>query len=476
MKRFRVATASCLIITLFLFSSFAWAETDQADPRTMTFAPIEFQPPKAERISLSNGIILYLMEDHELPLIQVQAMIRTGSIYEPADKIGLAGITGSVMRSGGTRKNPSDKLDEMLDQVAARMSVWIGRDAGGASLNTLTKDFDFALDLFAETLMSPAFEEEKVSIAKNRALEGIRRRNDRPSGIASREFYKQVYGADNPYGRESTVETVTAITRRDLVSFHQKYFAPNNMMLGITGDFKKEEIVAKIEKVFSGWEKQKIDFPKVQKVTPREKGGIYKVNRPIPQTQVRMGHLGIKQDNPDFFALSIMNDILGSGGLTSRLFQDIRTRQGLAYSVGSVFRPGKLERGIFLAYGATRAEKTLQAMTAMIEHIQKIQKDLVSDEELSRAKGAFLNSFIFSFSSPSQIVSRQISLEYYGLPEDFLEQYRKNVEKVTKGDILIAARKYLHPDQIIIVTVGDGTLFDKPLSSLGEVKEIILSP
>ncbi len=446
------------------------------NPKEMTFAPIVFQPPKADKVTLSNGMTVYLLEDHELPLIQLQATIRTGSIYEPADKIGLASITGSVMRSGGNRSHASEDLDEILDQIAAQLSVGIGRDSGSASLDTLKKDFDLGLQLFVETLRFPAFEAEKLTIAKNRALESIRRRNDQPSGIATREFFKQLYGEDNPYARERTIETIHAITRADLADFHQRYFAPNNMILGVTGDFEKAEMIAKLEKAFEGWAPTKIDLPAVAPVKERMNGAVYKISKSIPQTQVRIGHLGIKQANPDFFALSVMNDILGSGGLTSRLFQDVRTRQGLAYSVGSAFQPGKLERGFFLAYGATRAEKSLQAIHSMIRQIAIIREAEVTDEELSRAKEAFLNSFIFSFSSPAQIVGRQVSLAYYGLPEDFLEQYRDNVEKVTKADILRVAKKYLHPDRLIMMIVGDESLFDKPLTDLGKVEEIVLKP
>ncbi|MBN4054344.1 insulinase family protein [Nitrospira defluvii] len=467
-----------LILSLVIFFPVtAQAEPiDKSDPRTMTFDPIVFQPPKAERLVLSNGMILYLLEDHELPLITLQAMIRTGDIYESADKIGLASITGSVMRSGGTRNRRGDEIDEMLDQIAARLSVGIGTTSGSASLDTLKKDFPMGLNLLADILMRPAFEEDKLTIVKNRALEGIRRRNDRPSSIANREFWKQLYGKDNPYARESTKETIGSISRSDLIAFHKKYFAPNNMIVGITGDFEKGAMIAKIEKVFSGWPKKEIDFPKVAKVIERKKGAIYKVIKAIPQTQVRMGHLGIKQKNPDFYALSIMNDILGAGGLNSRLFQDVRTRQGLAYSVGSVFRPGKLERGFFLAYAATRTETTHQTISTMIHHIEAIREDWVSDEELNRAKDAFLNSFIFSFSSPSQIVGRQMSLEYFDLPADYLEQYRKNVAKVSKEDILRVAKQYLHPDRLIIVAVGDEEKFDKPLSVLGKVEELSITP
>jgi len=472
-----------LILVLFLLLSPALSRAEKApvpdprpDPRSMRFDPIVFQPPKPDRVKLSNGMILYLIEDHELPLIDLQIMIRTGSIYEPAEKIGLASLTGRVMRSGGTLKHPSAELNDILDQIAANLSVGIGNLSGSASLNTLKKDFDLGLGLLAEVLRQPAFEAEKVEIAKNRALESIRRRNDRAASVASREFWKQVYGADSPYGREATAKTIKAISREDLVAFQQKYFAPNNMIVGITGDFKKDEMILKIEQAFADWPQKEVVFPEVPPVRARKSGAVYKITKAIPQTQVRMGHLGIRQKNPDFYALSVMNDILGGGGMANRLFQDIRTKQGLAYSVGTVMRPGKIERGVFLAYGATRTEKTHQAMESMMKHIQKIREEPVLDEELKRAKEAFLNSFIFSFSSTAQIVGRQMSLEYFGLPEDYLVQYRDNVAKVTKTDILRVAQRYLHPDRLIIMVVGDESRFDKPLSSFGKVEEITLSP
>jgi len=470
-----------LVVSLFWTSflpalSFAAPAVELPDPRTMTFPPPTFAPPKAERQVLSNGMILYLMEDHELPIVRVEATIKTGSIYEPAEKVGLAGLTGAVMRTGGTRHHTGNEIDELTDQLAIELSTGIGSDAGGANLDVLKKDFDQGLALFADVLMNPVFEEEKLQIAKNNAIEMIRRRNDRPSSIAAREFNKQIYGAENPYGREATEATVKPITRADLVAFHEKYFAPNNMILGVTGDFDKKEIVGKIEKAFAGWKKKKIDFPKVPAVVERKEGGVYEVARPITQTQIRIGHLGIKQNNPDYFALSIMDDILGSGGFTSRLFRDVRTQRGIAYSVGTNLRAGNFERGVFLAYGETRAETTHQAISTIVDHIRKIREEPVTDEELKRAKESFLNSFIFSFSSPAQIVSRQMSLEYYGLPNDFLERFRDNVAKVTKEDILRVARKYLHPEQLVIFVVGDENRFDQPLSSLGKVVRVQLTP
>ncbi len=447
-----------------------------SDPRTMTFSPPSFTPPKAERKVLSNGMILYLMEDHELPLIRLEAMVRTGSIYEPADKVGLAALTGTVMRTGGTGQQSGNEIDAMIEQMAIELSVGIGTDSGGASLDVLKKDFDKGLSLFAEILIHPVFEEEKLRIAKNSVIEMIRRRNDRPSSIAGREFGKQIYGAEHPYAREATEEGVRSIGRADLIAFHKNYFAPNQLILGVTGDFDKKEMVGKIEKTFAGWKKKKVGLPKVPPVVERKEGGVYEILRPITQTQIRIGHLGIKQDNPDFFAVSILDDILGNGGFISRLFRDVRTRQGLAYSVGTVFRPGNFERGLFIAYGETRAETTHQAISSIVDHIRKIREEPVTDEELNRAKESFLNSFIFSFSSPAQIVSRQMSLEYYGLPSDFLERYRDNVVKVTKDDILRVAKTYLHPDRLVILVVGDEARFDRSLATMGKVVQLQLKP
>ncbi|HET6369558.1 MAG TPA: insulinase family protein, partial [Nitrospiria bacterium] len=216
-----------LLILLFPLQGWAASSSTKAapDPRSMHFSPPEFHPRKAERRVLPNGMILYLMEDHELPLIDLQAMVRTGGVLNPPDKIGLAALTGSVMRTGGTSHHTGDEVDALLDQMAAYLSVGVGSDAGFASLDILKKDFDAGLSLFADILMHPAFEEEKLTVAKNNAIEMIRRKNDYPSSIASREFAKMIYGPDHPLARESTEETIRNIKRDDLVAFHERYFA-----------------------------------------------------------------------------------------------------------------------------------------------------------------------------------------------------------------------------------------------------------
>ncbi|MEK6683942.1 MAG: pitrilysin family protein [Nitrospirota bacterium] len=447
-----------------------------ADPRTMTFPPVEFHPPAAERVVLENGMVLYLLDDHELPLVRLHAMIRTGSVYEPADKIGLAGLTGMGMRSGGSPSILGDALDEELEFMAAEMSSLIGQDAGFASLDVLKKDFDRGLALFADMLMHPAFPQDKLDLAKLQAFEGIRRRNDNPAGIAGRQFAIRVYGADHPLARESTVETIGRITRDDLIAFHSAYYHPNAVILSVSGDFKKREMIEKIRRAFANWPPGKQDLPPLPPIDDALKPSVHLIEKDISQTHLRIGHLGIRQDDPDYFAVTLLDDILGNGGFRSRLFKEVRTRQGLAYSVGSIFTVGNLERGLFIVYGETKAPSTHQAISAIEREINRIRTEPITEEDLRLAKESFLNSFVFSFSNSAQIANRQASLEYYGLPPDYLERFRDRVVGVTREEIRAVAQKHLRPEALIILAVGRPDRFDQPLSSFGSVNVIPLEP
>jgi predicted Zn-dependent peptidase len=469
-RLFKLLVLTVVKLTLVLSSPVQAAE----DPRAMTFPSIQFHPPRAERVTLSNGMVLYLLEDHELPLIRIEAMIKTGRIYEPSDKVGLAGLTGTVMRTGGTRRMSGDELDETLELLAAEVESGIGLDSGFVSLDVLAKDFERGLELFSEILRNPAFDEKKLDLAKKQAMEGIRRRNDSPSSIASREFLKLVYGPKHPYARETTLQTISSITREDLVAFHQKYYHPNSIMMGITGDFRKEEMIRAIQKALGPWKKQKVEFPQVPPVEVQYAPSVHYVERDITQTYLRIGHLGIRQDNPDFFAISVLDDVLGGRGFTSRLFQEIRTRRGLSYSVGTIFNPGNFDLGVFYAYAQTKADSTHQVISAILDEIRRIQTQPISEEELQQAQDSFLNSYVFSFSSPAQIVSRQVSLEYYGLPPNFLEEFRNHVARVTREDIQRVAKKYLHPEGLVLLAVGKPDKFDQPLSTFGKVTPIVL--
>jgi predicted Zn-dependent peptidase len=470
--------AALVFLALVLLGPVATARAAEpstpADPRAMTFPAVSFSPPKAKRMVLPNGLILYLLEDHELPLVTLSAMIRTGSLYDPADKIGLAALTGTVMRTGGTASLGGDALDDELEFVGAEMGSGIGLDAGSASLNVLKKDLSRGVALFADMVIRPAFAPDKVDLAKKQTIEGIRRRNDHPASIASREFNKLLYGADHPYGRESTEATINAITRDDLVAVHRRYYHPNTTMIAATGDFDRNDLVKQLIRVFGPWKPEKVAYPPVPPVKDQPAPSVNSIRRDVTQTQVRMGHLGIKQADPDYFALSLLDDILGGQAFSSRLFREVRTKAGLAYSVGSAVIPGNFDRGSVFLYAQTKAGSTAQAISAMKAELEGIVAAPVPERELEEAKQAFLNSFVFSFSSSAQIVNRQMSLEYYGLPADFLERFRANVEKVTTKDLTRVARTHLHPDRLIILAVGDERAFDKPLSTFGPVRAITL--
>ncbi|MBI1822737.1 MAG: insulinase family protein [Nitrospirae bacterium] len=474
MKNHSQFKISLFVLLVFVFLASYGAEC-RATPPSLQFEPLVFHPPKGKRTELSNGMVLYLLEDHELPLVNISFMVQAGSIYEPADKIGLASMTGALMRTGGAGEKSGDEVDEELEFLSASISIWIGGEAGGGGLNVLTKDFDQGLDLFSDILLHPKFSEEKLQLLKNQEVENIRRKNDNPSSIASREFLKLLYGTESPFARETTLDTISQIKRQDCIEYYSKYFHPDAIILGVAGDFKSEEVIQKLENKFKNWEKRKEMLPEFTPIHPEYKSTVNLVEKDLTQSSIRIGHLGIKQNNPDYFPLSVMNDILGGQAFSSRLFQEVRTRKGLAYSVGTVFNPGNIEVGTFFAFSQTMSKNTIQSVSAILENIKKMRDEPVSAEELRLAKDSFLNSFIFSFTNSAQIVSRQISLEYYHLPEDFMEQFRDHVSKVTREDVLRVAQKYIHPDGMTLLIVGKSSQFDHSLSIFGPVNTIPLT-
>ena len=448
------------------------------DPRQMTFKPVEFTPPEPDRVVLENGMVVYLLEDHELPLISITATMRTGSWLDPAEKIGLASLTGSIMRTGGGGGLSAERVDEELEQFAGDVGISIGRQSGSASLDVLSKDLKRGLQIFAGLIRTPAFEQARVELAKLQAIEGIRRRQDTPGSIVGREFVKLLYGADHPTARESNIASITRLTRDDLVAFHRKTIHPNGMMLGVTGDFDKPVMLALLREVFGDWGKGEVpvlsiaDVPQSQTAKPV----VRFVNKDTSQTHLRIGHLTIKEQDPDYVALAIANDILGGSSFRSRLFNDVRTKRGLAYSVGSRLNSGVHDQGVWLMRAETKLPSTQEVITRFVANMERMRTELVTDSELAEAKEAYVNSFVFSFASSSAIVGRLIGLEYDGLPKDFLQQLRARVVALTKEEILAAAKKHFNPDRLTIVAVGTGDALPKVLSGFGEVKEIKLAP
>ncbi|MEM7555018.1 MAG: pitrilysin family protein [Cyanobacteria bacterium P01_A01_bin.84] len=465
-KRFISTLIATVAFLLFTFN-FSAAATEAKHYTELDFKPLpEINLPKYERYTLDNGMIIYLMENHELPLVNGSAIVRTGDRWEPTKEVGLAQITGTVMRSGGTQTHPADELNEMLEQRAASVETSIGKTSGGASFNSLTEDLDTVFDLFAEVLRQPAFPEDKLKLAKTQKRGAIARRNDDPNSIASREFRKLVYGNNSPYGRTVEYSTLENITREDLIGFYQKYFHPNNIILGIEGDFDSEKIKSLIQKNLGSWKANpKLDRFKLPSVSQAKESGIFFVNQSqLTQSNILMGHLGGDFKSPDYPALDVMNGVLN--GFGGRLFNEVRSRQGLAYSVYGYWSPRYDYPGMFIAGGQTRSNATVQFIKSLQEEIKRIQTETVTEKELNFAKESTLNSFVFNFRDPAQTLSRLMRYEYYGYPKDFLFDYQKAVKATTSADVQRVAKQYLKSDKLVTLVVGSQNAINPPLSQL----------
>lgn len=469
MKRFIISI--CLLI--FSTTSVCAANQQLANPRSMKFPELKFQIPEAERVVLECGMPVYLLRDTELPIISLTAMVRVGSVYEPAAKTGLAAMVGNVMRSGGAGGLVTERIDDELEFMASAVESGIGSDMGTVSLTALKKNFTHTLQIFSDVLLHPDFRENRVEIARRHVIEGLRRQNDDPKEIAEREINRVIY-ASHPLGEVTTFNSIGSITRQDLVDFHRHYFRIDNMILAVSGDFDRAEILAELNSTFKTAKKQDVLLlPDIPQPKQQFEGEVLYGKKEVNQSVIRMGHLGLSKDSPDIYAVRLLDYILG-GSFTSRLTMEIRTNQGLAYNVGSHFDVGRRFTGSFIAETETKAESTNKVINLMKSIITDLTENPVSDEELYAAREYMINSFMFGFTTPASIVNQRARLEYYGYPERYLEKYRNNIAKVTKTDILNAAQKYLHPKALKLVVIGNEEKFDQPLSKLGKVRDLDL--
>jgi zinc protease len=460
-----------LVLFLFAFiSPNLYAQKSYGD---LKYPPMgELKIPEVKREVLPNGMVLFLAEDHNLPLIGLSVKIRAGSVYEPADKVGLASITGSVMRTGGAGKRSGDQIDDELERIGASVETWIGLTEGSAWVSVLKEDVDKGFSILADILMDPKFDQDKIDLAKVEEKSALSRRNDQVGQIASREFNKLIYGAESPYARTTEYYTIDNIKREDLVEFHEKYFHPNSVIIGVWGDFKTKEMIEKIKKAFANWKPGKVEgleFPKVEYKYLPSVDLVEKED--VNQSNIYLGHIGGTLDDPDYFALTVMNYIFGRS-FASRLVKKVRTEEGLAYHVSGSYNTNFGYPGTFSILCQTKSQSTVAAIKYMIEETKRLTREEVTDEELNLGKESYLNSFVFKFDTKEEVVNRLMTYEYYGFPLDFLQKTKAQIEKVTKADILRAAKTHLHPDEMDILVVGKSQDFDQPLSVLGKVNTI----
>ena len=436
----------------------------------------EFHPQEPKRIELSNGMVIFLQEDHELPLIDGRIRIRGGSRLEPADKIGLLSVYGQAWRTGGTTTKTGDQLDDFLEARAAKVETSGGLDSTSLSWSCLKPDFDDVFNVVLDVLRRPAFREDKIALAKRQLDTAISRRNDEPDEIAGREAAKLAYGAESPYARVPEYYTVAAVTRGDLVAWQQKYVHPNNIILGVVGDFDSTVMEAKLRQAFESWPRGPQAPRAVEAtITPAKPGFYFVQKNDVNQSNVRMIALGIERNNPDYFAVAVMNEVLG-GGFSGRLIQNLRTKAGLAYDVHGGVGAGYDHPGMFQLVMETKSGTTAAAIDGLYGQLTDLDKNPATPDELKRAKDTILNGFIFEFDDRGKVLAERMTYEFYGYPPDFLERFRAGIEKVTAEDVDRVAHKYVpRKDQLSVLVLGNATDFDRQLSSFGNVNKIDIS-
>lgn len=463
------------IVTLVLIAMGTLSAQQAAKPKPVaakSWKDLKFKPlkeirlPEITSVTLDNGMKVYLLEDHELPLVRGFAYIRTGNVYDAADRTGLSDIFGELLRTGGTKSHTPDQMNELLEGVAASVEGGVGETAATIAFNSLTEHADTVMGAMKEILTEPLFSQEKLDVLKNQYRGSISRRNDQASGIASREFERLLYGKDTPWGRQMEYETLDRISRDDVVKFYERYYYPSNITMAVYGDFVSSTMQAKIQKLFGEWKAKQPPTPPVPPVTAKATPGVFFAEKTdVNQTFFRIGHLGGKLSDKDYPALDVMSDILGGGGFRSRLMQKVRSDLGYAYGINANWGAEYDHTGTFSIGGSVKAENTVDAFQVIREEVDKMRTTEVTDEELRIAKESTLNSFVFNFDTPAKTIGRLMRYEYYGYPKDWIFQYQKAVAAVTKADVLRVAKTYIKPEEFTIVAVGPKDL-GKPITAL----------
>lgn len=435
-------------------------------PDQLNFPALSYAIPKIEPILLPGGVRLYLKEDHELPLVEVTAMVGGGSINDPEVKTGLGELFAATLRTGGAGSRDAESFDRELARMAAELSVGTDSHATNIGLSIRGEDLNRGLGLLADLLRRPRFDQKRLDLARRQIIEGIRRRNDEPESIAHRALMSAIY-PNHPLGREAGIESVSAVIRDDLLAFHQRYFQPSNLSLGISGDFDRKELLALLNQLFGDWPSRDFKSLPVPALNPPAAPAVRVANKAVPQTTILFGQLGISKDNPDLHALKVMNYILGGGGFNSRLMREVRSNRGLAYSVYSYYQIGRILPGVFFAGSETKSSSTLEVVRLMREQMEKIRTAVVSEAELRVAKDSLINSFVFAFTDAHEVIEQQMRLDFYGYPPEYLQSYRDKVSIVTAADVQRVTQQYLDPARQTLVLVGDSGSFDGSVEALG---------
>lgn len=439
-------------------------------PKQIKFPPLKFTTPKVDTLVFSNGLHGYLLEDHEIPVIDVIVEFRAG--YPASDQTGLNEIAGWALRNAGTKRYSKETLDKELEFVGASIESYATPRMGEIMANFLVKDTDKVLEMLADVIANPAFDPAKIDLKKDSMIEDIRRRADDPNRLTYLEFSKLVY-RNHPAGREPTVRTVSSITPNDAAAFHARYVRPNNAVIGISGDITRDEAVAKIERYLGGW-RPGGEAPVLPEMKYENAPSVNYIYKDLNQAYIFVGHMGMNSANPDIPLTNVMDWILGSGSFTSWIPKRVRSDEGLAYNAGTDFGNEPWGYGLFAAYSQTRTDAAMRALAIIIEEITRMKNQGPSEEEVKTARDSFVNKQVFDYESSSRVIDRMVWYDLAGLPLDTLEREFKVYQSATVDQVGRVAGQYLHPDGLTILVIGNQDLFDRPLSDFGKVNVIEL--
>ena len=436
-------------------------------PRDLKYPPLRtIQAPHVETVTLPNGMRLYLLEDHELPLIDGQVRIRTGTLFDPPDKIGLAAMTSAVLRTGGARSKTGEQINQQLENLAATVETGMNQTAGAVLFSALKENADQVLEVVRDLLTAPEFRQDKIDLQRTQVNAAIARRNEDAGKAALREFGSILYGRDTPYGWLEQYDTIGRISRVDLQSFYKRYYFPKNVMLAVWGDFDTAAMKTRLAELFAGWSTEQPPVPEFPKFIEGSARGVYLAEKKdAKRTFIAAGHLGGRLNDKDCPALEVAGTILG-GGYTSRLAARSRTRAGNPYDIAAQWGTDFDHPGLFQIAGSTDAISTVDAVKAIQEETERMRTSEVTEDELRIARETALNRLVFAFDTKSKTMARLLTNEYYGYPRDFTQQYQKGLAAVTRADVLRVAKERFDPSRLTIVVVGNQVMFGQPLESV----------
>jgi len=439
----------------------------------LRYPELRFDPPEAERFTLSNGVPVFFMEDHSLPLVDVIAFFRGGSShFDRSDFAAATAVASSLLLSAGTASLPPDSVDKLVDTYALTPAIGTGGTGSFAAIGSLTRNFDLALGLLAEMLRAPRFDRDRVETWRLRELETVKRLRDSPGNVAISEFNRLMFG-DHPIGwiMEPADLEPDRLSDERLRRVHREIFCREHLVLGVVGDLTREEAEAKLEAAFGTWPACPRELDRPPDPVIRSAGGVLVIHKEVNQSTIVMGQPGgvLMRDDPEYYASQVANWILGGAGFSSRLLSRLRTEEGLAYSASTVWGAGTRHQRIFGAITHTKGESTIAAARQVREVLEEAMRDPPTEAEVRLAIDNTVNGFVFAFERPADVVSRQMSYRAAGLPEDWLERYLSGVQRVTPGAVRDVLRRHLRPDSMTIVIVGDTTRFDASPAELGPI-------